>query len=273
MNRSITSIALLACLAGCERTEVSLAFEGLVGAEPARCGGSYAGIGLTGTNLELADLRLYIHDVRVVKADGTEVQVELTQGEWQYQNLALLDFEDGTTACEMGTAPLNTEVHGFANGSGPFTGVRFVLGVPFDLNHDDASTAPAPLNFTSMFWGWNGGYKFLRIDGRTTGQPDGFTVHIGSTGCEGDGRGNIESCRQGNLVEVALDMDPMEDTIAVDVAALLSENDMDNDAGGPETCMSGFDDPDCEPIFHAVGLPFDGRDPAAPQRFFRAVTP
>src|SRR5687767_3594054 len=120
MSRSTPMIfALFAILAGCERTEVSITFEGLVGTETARCGGTYTGIGTTGTELELADLRLYIHDVRVVKADGTEVQVALTHNDWQYENLVLLDFEDGTSACESGTEAMNVVAQGVAHAGGP----------------------------------------------------------------------------------------------------------------------------------------------------------
>jgi uncharacterized repeat protein (TIGR04052 family) len=263
-------ILFLSFATACGPGPVSIAFEGLVGGEPARCGETYSGIGTTGTDLTLNDLRLYVHDVRLVTGDDREVPLELTQdGRFQYENLALLDFEDGSTGCESGTEALNVNVRGTPSTEGPFTGVRMTLGVPFDLNHIDASTAPAPLNFTSMFWSWNNGYKFLRVDARTTGLPDGYVVHLGSTGCEGDGRGNVTSCVQENRVEIALDdFDPDVDVIRIDLADLLSESDADADAGGQAGCMGGFDDPDCEAIFHGLGLPFDGTPARGAQRLF-----
>jgi hypothetical protein len=92
---------------------------------------------------------------------------------------------------------------------------------------------------------------------------------VGSTGCQGDGRGNVTGCQQENRFEVALDdFDPASDTIAVDLAALLSDSDVDADLGRAPGCMSGFDDPDCQPIFHALGLPFAGTPATRPQRFF-----
>lgn len=248
--------------------EITLTFEGLVGGEPAACGGVYAGVGTTGTELTLLDYRLYVHDVRLVTDDGREVPLELAQNEWQHQDVALLDFEGGD-GCDSGTAATNAVVRGVVAEDATFTGVRFRLGVPSELNHADASTAPAPLNYTSMFWSWNGGYKFLRVEGRTTGLPDGWRIHLGSTGCEGDGRGNVTGCVQDNRAEIELTgFDIEESVVAVDLAGIVSESDLDTDAGGPAGCMSGFDDPECAPVFHALGLPFMGTPAPGPQRLF-----
>src|SRR5690606_39726454 len=63
------------------------------------------------------------------------------------------------------------------------TGVQTCALPIFALNHLDASTAPSPLNFTAMFWSWQSGYKFLRVDTA----DDTFRVHLGSTGCSSPG--------------------------------------------------------------------------------------
>ena len=262
----------LLLMAGCnDGTEVSVSFAGLVGDADAECGGLYAPVGTTGTELELEDLRLYVHDVRLLDADGAEVPVTLDpESPYQHEGVAYLDFEDGSSACESGNEALNSTLSGTVDAAGPFTGIRFRLGVPFELNHADVSTAPAPLNIPGMFWNWNGGYKFLRIDGRTTGLPGGWRVHVGSTGCDGDGRGNVTACTGENRPEIELTgFDPTAGEIAVDVAALVSDSDLDSDAGGMPGCMSGPGDTECEPIFHALGLPFEGSAPTGPQRFFR----
>jgi uncharacterized repeat protein (TIGR04052 family) len=268
MRTFLLGLAALA-LAGCGPTEIRIELAGLVGGKPARCGETYTGIGTTGSTLELLDYRLYVHDVRLVTADGREVPLELTNdGAWQYEGVALLDFENGD-GCDSGTAATNTTLRGTTTEAGPFDGIRFRLGVPFELNHADASTAPPPLNFTSMFWSWNAGYKFLRVEGRTTGLPDGWRLHLGSMGCEGDGRGNVTGCLHENRADVELEgFDPEQATIAVDLADLLETSDVDNDAGGSAGCMGSIDDPDCEPIFHALGLPFGGTPAPGPQRLF-----
>ena len=67
-------------------------------------------------------------------------------GLWQYENVALLDFEDKTGGCrDVGTVETNAQVVGTVP-EGDYTGLTFDLGVPFELNHIDASTAPSPLN-------------------------------------------------------------------------------------------------------------------------------
>ncbi len=271
MRHSIAWIACLSVLAAScgGGKEITLSFAGLVGGEPAACSGTYAGVGTTSTELTLLDYRLYAHDFRLVTDDGREVPLELEEdGAWQHAGVALLDFEDGN-GCDSGTEPTNTVVRGTVAEDATFTGVRVRLGVPFELNHADASTAPAPLNYTSMFWSWNAGYKFLRVEGRTTGMPDGWRVHLGSTGCEGDGRGNVTGCVADNIASVELsDFDPESDTIAVDLADLLSDSDLDADAGGQPGCMSTVDDPECQTVFHALGLEYQGSPATGAQRLF-----
>lgn len=254
-------------LAACGQPEVTVRFEGLVGGSPAACGEAYEGVGSTGSTLELLDYRLYVHDVRLVTEDGREVPLALTpDGVWQGEGVALLDFEDG---CESGTAETNDAIRGTVDDGGPFTGIRFAVGVPSELNHADASTAPPPLNYTSMWWTWNAGYKFMRVEGRTTGLPDGWAFHLGSVGCEGDGRGEVTGCVQENRASIALDgFDPETDVVSVDLGALLETSDLDVDAGGPGGCESGVDDPECTLLFHALGLPYRDAPAPGPQRLF-----
>src|SRR5690606_33699956 len=105
------------------------------------------------------------------QGNGTPLTLE-QDGLWQYEDVALLDFEDGTGLClDAGTAELNDTVIGSVP-AGDYVGVRFLLGVPFELNHQDVGMAPSPLNVPSMFWTWQGGYKFARVDLRND-NPDG----------------------------------------------------------------------------------------------------
>lgn len=271
--RTTALLSMLLGLAACDGTSTSVSVEvaGLVGGTPAACGETYAGIGTTASDFELADFRLYVHDVRLLTASGEEVPVTLTDdGVFQRDGVAHLDFEDGTAGCENGNAEMNGTIDGTVEAQGPFDGIRFRFGVPFDLNHGDVSTSAPPLDRPGMFWNWNGGYKFLRVDGRTTGQPAGVQYHIGSTGCDGDGRGNVNGCTGDNRPEIELTgADPTTTRIVVDVAALLSESDVDGNLGGPPGCMSGVDDMDCVPVFNGLGLTYDGVAPTGPQRLFR----
>jgi uncharacterized repeat protein (TIGR04052 family) len=144
-------------------------------------------------------------------------------------------------------------VKGTTASSVEVSGLRFRVGVPESLNHKDASTAPSPLNLSALFWSWNAGYKFIRLDGQTTGQPTGYSFHLGSTGCTGD----PVACGSPAQFEVALDsFDPAFQVVVADVAALFSGSDLD--ANSPSTapgCQgSPSSDADCGPLFERVGL-------------------
>ena len=144
--------------------EVAINFEGFVGEDEFVCGESYDRVGTSETTITPTDFRLYVSDVSLIDEDGNVVPVELEQdGKWQYQNTALLDFEDGTGACNNGTAETNGTIIGTVP-EGNYQSLQFTLGVPKNLNHEDAAIAPSPLNLTSMWWNWQGGYKFLRTD-------------------------------------------------------------------------------------------------------------
>ena len=144
--------------------EVAINFEGWVGNEEFVCGESYEGIGVSESTITPSDFRFYVSDIALIDEDGNAVTLELEQdGKWQYQNTALLDFEDGTNSCDNGTTDINTTVVGSVP-EGDYQGLQFTMGVPEDLNHEDAAIAPSPLNLTSMWWNWQGGYKFLRVE-------------------------------------------------------------------------------------------------------------
>ncbi|MEM8637626.1 MAG: MbnP family copper-binding protein [Cyanobacteria bacterium P01_G01_bin.54] len=144
--------------------DITLQFQAQVGETPFTCGSTYSDLGRQNNTIAVTDFRFYISDVVLLTADGTAVPITLSQdGQWQYENVALLDFEDKTAACANGTAETNTQVVGTVP-VGDYQGLAFTLGIPFDLNHEDATLAPSPLNLTSMWWNWRGGYKFLRVD-------------------------------------------------------------------------------------------------------------
>lgn len=234
---------------------VSLTFQPRVGAEAFDCAAAYTGVGSTAATIHITDFRLYVHDVALHQADGTLVPVTLEQdGLWQYQNVALLDFENGAASCANGTPETNTTLVGTAP-AGDYDGVVFKVGVPFELNHGDVAVAPSPLNLSAMFWNWNGGYKFLRVDSLAEGAPMAFNLHLGSTGCLDDGNGGVSSCDRPNRPEVALTgFDPLTTPIVVDYAAVVAASDILVNGGGAPGCMSGTTDPECGAIFERLGI-------------------
>jgi uncharacterized repeat protein (TIGR04052 family) len=245
---------------------VTIEFAAKVGDQEFACGDTYDDLGANGTSLQLSDFRFYVQDLELKNLGGDYVPVELeTEGSlWQTENLALLDFEDG---CDSGTTEMNAVVTGTVP-AGDYDGIRFKMGVPFDLNHDNQATAPAPLQSTTMQWSWQSGYKFLRIDSGTYSMTD-WRMHLGSTDCDGDPvAGETTSCGNPNRVDVELaSFDPEGDTVVADFAALVEGAALDVNQADPVGCMSDAADPDCEPIFENLGLPFGG-SAAGAQCFF-----
>jgi len=255
-------------LTGCDYVPVTIDFAALVGDEPFACGNSYENLGLAGTTVTPSDFRFYVHNLRLIDSTGREVPVLLDQdGIWQLEDLALLDFEDKSAPCNLGTVQTNTSVRGVVP-AGSYDGIRFSLGVPFRMNHQEVGVAQSPLVLTAMFWSWQGGYKFIRIDDAT----DLVRVHVGSTGCETDAPNSVIGCARQNRGEVFLPrFDPQADTIVADLAALLADNDLTvNAPTTPPGCMAGPDDTDCGPMMQNLGVNFaNGLPDASRQTFFQ----
>lgn len=254
-----------------EPVNLSVPFRAMVGAEPFACGRTYTGLGTTGTTYQPKDFRLYVHNVRLVSTSGEEVPVSLTEdGVWQGGGVALLDFEDRTGLCSNGTEGTNTRIIGTAPG-GHYSGLRFTVGVPFEKNHQAVELNHPPLKVSTLYWTWQSGYKFLRLDGNTTGQPTGYNLHLGSTDCEMPTPNVVTGCGNPNRFEVEIaGFDPEKpSSVVLDVAALFATTNLDeNQEGTAAGCMSAPSDSDCAPIFQRLGLPFGG-EPGGALMFIR----
>jgi len=256
---------------GAKTQEVALRFKPTVGDKAFACGESYDGIGTTNSKITPTDFRFYVHNVRLIDAAGKETPVALEQdGKWQVDNIALLDFENGSGPCANGTADTNEVIKGMAP-AGKYTGVKFTVGVPFERNHAEPAKAPSPLNLTQLFWVWNSGYKFARIEMKTTGLPQGWMLHLGSTGCQPGGTAQTipTNCNFPNRAEVALtNFNVNSDVVITDLKKLLDGANVDvNQEKTARGCMSGQNDTDCAPLFANLGLPFAGKQSPG-QKFF-----
>jgi uncharacterized repeat protein (TIGR04052 family) len=254
---------------------VTIRLQAMVGAQPFACGTAYDGIGRTGARVTASDFRFYVHDVRLVNAHGDTVRAALqARAPWQDADVALLDFEDGSATCANGTPETNGDVVVMAP-PGEYRGVAFTLGVPFGRNHGELSTQAPPLSLSRLFWSWNGGYKFMRVDMRAS-QGDsaatGWVIHLGSTGCTvPEGAKSPTVCAQPNRAHVALgNFDPSRDVIVADLAALLAASDVRSNQ--PQTalgCMSAPTDVDCGGLFASLGLAHPSADASTARPFFR----
>lgn len=250
---------------------VHVDFAAVVADKPFACGQSYSNIGTTKSSVTVSDFRFFVSGVALLDAAGKETPVALTQdGKWQNGAVALIDFENGTATCSNGTPDLHTSIDGTVP-PGDYVGLRFDIGLPFDVNHKDPTTAPSPLNLTRLFWNWNAGYKFARIDMKTTGQPQGWVLHLGSTACSPGGGPNVvpTSCANENKPRIVFpSFDLSKQIVQFDLAAMLAQSNVDvNTKDTASGCMSTPTDPECPALFATLGLPVG----TAPQTTLTAV--
>jgi uncharacterized repeat protein (TIGR04052 family) len=240
---------------------VTLRFAATAGEVPVACDARISGVGARASTIVPEDLRFYVSDVRLVAADGAETPLALDEDHaWQSQGVALLSW------CADGRADLHDTVTGTAP-AGDYRGVRFSLGVPDRLNHADATIAQAPLNVTGMFWSWQDGYKFLRLEMRTYGagdaKPSAWLVHLGSTACTNDA--GTTRCARPNRPAVALsNFDWRKNLIDLDLQRLLASTDVAAHGSG---CMMDSRE-QCAGVLATLGLREDAPGSGA-QSVFR----
>ncbi|KPQ27545.1 MAG: hypothetical protein HLUCCX14_14220 [Marinobacter excellens HL-55] len=265
-------------------TQLSLPFKAVVGTEPVSCGTTFSGLGTSGTDVSFADFRFFIHDLALVTDQGEVIPVSLdASAEGQNSNVALLDFRDKADVndngdlvdvCTAGTDDnpgFKDAVQGTVTLDPAVTiqSLQFTLGVPFDLNHANPTSAEEPLRSpgqaAGMTWNWQNGYKFLAADVLPVGASR-WNLHIGSTGCEVtpselEQGAEPETCANENRLQVTLPvggLDPEELAIQIDYAALVSGSNLGLDEGGAPGCMSFPGDPECDAVFERLALPWGG---------------
>ncbi len=256
--------------------EVTLQFAGRINGVDAACDTDFTGVGTAASDAQVRDFRMYVSNIRLVNGDGDEVELELEQdGVWQFENVALLDFEDGTGLCaDTGNPDLNSTVVGMVP-EGDYTGVRFDVGVPSELNHTDPNITDPPLNVLPMTWNWLAGRKFVRFDLLVDNFPDdnfGWNTHLGSQGCMNGEKPNpmeppTEDCARPQRPAIALDTFDLEtNTIVVDAGTLLGDVDVSGNLAGAPGCMSFFpadpamQDNDCADVFPNYGMDWQTGD-------------
>ncbi len=245
MRHALISIPVILTLAACSepRTSVEIPFVATWGDQAMSCDDGAAGITLN-------DMRFYVSRVELIDDSGAAVELELQPDQaWQSTSVAMIDLENGQGACLNGTQAMNDSMTGSAP-AGDYRGVRFVVGVPFGLNHANPLTAEAPLDDAAMHWHWRSGYKFLRAG--VDHADDGFWIHLGSAGCEGTVQ-NISSCRFPNRVTVQIDdFEPGRDSVVIDLQALTGGTDLLD--GAATDCISSPAEESCVAPFRALGL-------------------
>lgn len=121
--------------------------------------------------VKVESIKFYLGDVRMVNGSGNTLVKDV-----EYFNL-----NNGTAERSWTVTP------------GTWSGIRFGLGVPADLNGTDPVDFPVghPLDLSyGTYWSWAMGYRFLQFDGRyhLDGSSTGaltsvFSMHTGLNDC------------------------------------------------------------------------------------------
>ena len=196
---------------------------------------------------EPGQLRFYVSNLRLVEANGAAAPVMLNAEPTQSGDagIALVSW-DGQCAGAQDNPRISGEVTG-----GDYAAVHFELGVPFERNHDNPLAAPPPLNVPTMFWTWQSGYKFLRLDVGTD-----WSFHLGSTGCvSASAVRPAESCARPNRATIRLPAAvAWNGTVVVDLDALLAGID----PGAAANCVDDFHAAaHCRRLLSRIGIDVD----------------
>lgn len=141
--------------------------------KPVGCAAPLSNLGSSKVDAKLREARLYVYGVKLIDKKGGRTPISLEQNNWQYADLAHIDFRDargGSAPCSPTNPPKNTAITGSAP-AGDYVGLEFSVGVPVEsqvdgktvaLNHSSVETAPPPLDVQAMSWNWQAGRRFFR---------------------------------------------------------------------------------------------------------------
>ncbi|PJJ59327.1 MbnP family protein [Hymenobacter chitinivorans] len=114
----------------------------------------------SGDHFSVSTLRYYISNIRLRKEDGSEYV--------QPESYYLVDAaRPDSKVLTLDQVPV-----------GDYTGITFTIGV--DAARNTAGAQQGALSPSDMFWSWNTGYIFLKLEGKSPEASAGaFTYHIG----------------------------------------------------------------------------------------------
>lgn len=139
----------------------------------------------SGETARFTKVKYYLSNFVLVKDDGTEVVVP------KDKSYFLLDHEiPSSLIFKVDSVPL-----------GSYKGLKFIIGV-------DSAKSTAPVNQRKgvldeagaggdMYWTWNSGYIFIKVEGSTPQTP--FQFHIGGYGGYNPAAPTINNIKQVNL--------------------------------------------------------------------------
>ncbi len=277
----IISVVLVSwMIVGCSESKteasrpISIEFAARNKQEPISCEKGLNTLGLSRVTARLKDFRFYISDPALIGANGERYPISLDPGPRQSDRIALVDFLDRQDGCDGDQKETHTRITGTLPSDASGSRLEFTVGVPEDWNHIDSVGAPAPLDVASLYWSWQGGFKFMRIDLAPEGgisrpdEPDfvatTFNFHLGSTDCKGQPEsGESVQCERANRPLIVLEgYTENVSRVVLRYDQLIADLDLSVDQADTPGCMSATSDPECQSLFERLGLDFTSGDVA-----------
>lgn len=168
--------------------DLSVEFDNIAGSSDLQLNtGNYTNA--AGESFKVTKLKYYVSNFKLTNVDGTVYIVP------QAQSYFLIDESDASTHEAMLSVP-----------EGEYKTLSFVLGVDSLRNTMDVSQRTGVLDVSGaasdMYWSWNSGYIFLKIDGTSpvsTAPGNVFQYHSG-------GFGGYSAPTVNNLKTITLDL-------------------------------------------------------------------
>ncbi|MGX5202597.1 MbnP family copper-binding protein [Aliikangiella sp. IMCC44632] len=194
-------------------------------------------------NWQLAQLQFFLHDV----------YLKDTQANWHRLHLPKHENNSTTVALLGGVCPnsFKLTLAGIsAIKQSEISAVKFKIGVPNKLNHNNPITQNYPLNQANMFWVWQTGHKYFRLE--LSNDNKQWAFHLGATGCESKSpvRPPQKVCQYPNIVNIELSEFSVQSKIAIQLDQLLAPLNLAQSQG----CQSSLTNPDCSLLFKSLNL-------------------
>lgn len=199
----------------------------------------------------MEQFQFFISDIEVAGKDKTWQTVTLKEGKYQSKNVVLLGGNCRTHK-NVNTSSENWQISFDETNTLPqIHWLRFKLGVPFAQNHLNPISQQSPLNLPSMFWVWQTGHKFVRLE--LASKDAQWLFHLGSTGCASSSvmRAPKQDCKFPNLYTYQLPVLNNQKgnnnlmSLEVQLDKLLSGIDIESQ----QSCQSEQDVESCRQLF------------------------
>lgn len=237
LRRAVYTILIFVLIGCSEKNQpTELTFIPVFNGQKMACN---TGIVIQGETWFVSQFQFFVSNIEFKNKQGQWHQPALSVTPEQMENIALLG--NVCQSAEAGNWQLK-----FANNINfdDVNTIRFSLGVPFEQNHLNPLTQASPLNVSSMFWVWQTGHKFARIEMKS--EFDDWLFHLGSTGCKSPSvmRSPSDACLYPNLYTMEFTFIDSK-KIVFDLANLLGDLKLSMDS----SCQSEHDNTACQQLF------------------------